>query len=450
MKTLMRTIAAAIVFAALLIYAFSFERGRVPHEDEVFGLDIAQATRLQVTTKTAEIEIVKKDDEWYATKPFTGLVNQEDAEKRLRAIAELKPTGTRSGVDLKSDQFELKDPLATATLDYGRGKSVTLLLGATTPVGSEVYASIKGKSDLYILSSSVKATLIADSERLREKHLVRFDKDSIDRVRIAYADVDITMTNQREAGKDHWLMTKPVSAPADEFQVEQLLSRLADMKAHTFVNDVKDNKTYGLDKPRVRIELDDTEGARHAISIGSKAEDASLNQGMELCYAKADGRDEVSLIGRLEADSYKQKPLDLRDKSLVDLQRENVNYVSVQSKNGLTFTMKRLPTGWSLDKPTKAPAKAARADDILWDIVQLEALDYVEENPKDLKKYGLAVPDVVIEVRQLGSGDVLKLKFGYAKGKDAHYLQTSGSSQVYLCRNVLLDDLPMKLDDIKQ
>ncbi|HCU38313.1 MAG TPA: hypothetical protein DGT21_23705 [Armatimonadetes bacterium] len=166
-------------------------------------------------------------------------------------------------------------------------------------------------------------------------------------------------------------------------------------------------------------------------------------------YAKVSGRDEVAVIKGEDLESLKKQPIDLRDKSIVDLKKDNISYVKVQSKERLSFAIKRLPDGWHLDAPVKAVANAMKVDDLLWDLAQLEARDYVEENPQDLKQYGLAIPDIVIDIQQLGADKPIKIKIGYAHGDDAHYAQTSEGNQVYAISDTLINDLPEKLADIQ-
>jgi len=424
MKAFVRSIAAALVFAALLIYVFTAERGRVPDKDEVFGLNVEQTTSLQVTAADLDLQLQKRDDTWYVEKPFKGLADQDEAENCVKAVAELKPAGTRSGIDLDDEKFGLKDPRVTAVLSYGKGRQIKLLIGNKTPVGSEYYAKIEGRKDLYILASSVYSTLNPAPDKLREKQLAKIDSDKARALSLAYGDTKLRVENRRQDDKDEWFITSPINARADEFQTEQVITKLAGLEAKDFVGEPGKNVNYGFDKPSLEVEVTDAEGEKTAITIG----------------AKSDRRDEYEL---------RKRPLDLRDKSIVKLDKQKLSYVRVQSKKRLSFAIKRLPDGWHLDRPVKAKADAAKVDDILWDLVQLEARDYIEEQPQDLKQYGLAIPSDIIEVHSLDSEDVLKIKIGYAYGEDAHYCQTSESDQVYAISDMLLLDLPNKLEDIE-
>jgi len=447
MKAFVRSIAAALVFAALLIYVFTAERGRVPDKDEVFGLNVEQTTSLQVTAADLDLQLQKRDDTWYVEKPFKGLADQDEAENCVKAVAELKPAGTRSGIDLDDEKFGLKDPRVTAVLSYGKGRQIKLLIGNKTPVGSEYYAKIEGRKDLYILASSVYSTLNPAPDKLREKQLAKIDSDKARALSLAYGDTKLRVENRRQDDKDEWFITSPINARADEFQTEQVITKLAGLEAKDFVGEPGKNVNYGFDKPSLEVEVTDAEGEKTAITIGAKSDrrDESSSDGGELLYAKVAGRDEVLLVAAKDVDELRKRPLDLRDKSIVKLDKQKLSYVRVQSKKRLSFAIKRLPDGWHLDPK----ADAAKVDDILWDLVQLEARDYIEEQPQDLKQYGLAIPSDIIEVHSLDSEDVLKIKIGYAYGEDAHYCQTSESDQVYAISDMLLLDLPNKLEDIE-
>ncbi len=451
MKGFMRSTAAALVFVALLVYVFTAERGRVPHEDELFGLNVEQASRLQVTAPNLDLLIEKRDDTWHVEKPFKGLADQDEAEKRIKAITELKPSGTRSDLDLDDEKFGLKEPRLTAVLDYGEGKEIKLLIGKKTPVGSEAYAKIEGRKDLYILSASVFNALNLNPDKLREKKLAKIDSDKARSLSLTHGDTTIKVENRPEDDKDKWFITSPINARADEFQTAQVITKLAGLEAKDFVEKPAKDVDYGFDKPSLLAEVVDEERNKATITIGAKSDkraEASLNGG-ELLYAKVEGRDEILLVAAQDVDELLKQPIDLRDKSIVELDKQNINYVRVQSKKRLSFAIKRLPDGWHLDRPVKAPANTGKVADILWDLVQLEAREYVAEKPEDLKQYGLAIPNDIIEVHSIDTDEVLKIKIGYAHGEDTHYCQTSESDQVYAISDMLLLDLPKKLEDIQ-
>ena len=449
MKVFLRSAAAALVFVALLVYVFTAERGRVAEKEEIFGVNVEDATSLQVVGGDKELVLEKREGTWYVSKPYTGLANESNAEERIRAIAELKPVGTREDADLESDDFGLKEPRVTATLRYGQGDEVKVSIGKDLPVGAETYAKIEGRRELYIIPSSVLTALKKTAEGLREKKLVQVNKDEVRSLKLSHGETEVKVENRREEDKDRWFITAPITARADEFQVEQAINEVTGLEAEAFVQEVGEASKYGLDKPSLRVELVDKDGKKSGITIGAECKEPMETSATELVFARADGRVEVMVLKAETLEELRKKPLDLRDKSLVELTKDDITYVRVQSKKRLSFALKRLPDGWHLDRPVKGVATPAKADDILWDIVQLEAQEYIEEKPEDLKQYGLAIPDTIIEVHTLGSDEVLKIKLGFAHGEDAHYCQTSESDEVYAVSDMLLLDLPMKVEEIQ-
>ena len=449
MKVFLRSAAAALVFVALLVYVFTAERGRVAEKEEIFGLNVEDATSLQIVGGDKELVLEKREGTWYVSKPYTGLANESNAEERIRAIAELKPVGTREDADLESDDFGLKEPRVTATLRYGQGDEVKVSIGKDLPVGAETYAKIEGRRELYIIPSSVLTALKKTAEGLREKKLVQVNKDEVRSLKLSHGETEVKVENRREEDKDRWFITAPITARADEFQVEQAINEVTGLEAEAFVQEVGEASKYGLDKPSLRVELVDKDGKKSGITIGAECKEPMETSETELVFARADGRTEVMVLKAATAAELRKKPLDLRDKSLVELTKNDITYVRVQSKKRLSFALKRLPDGWHLDRPIKGMATPAKADDILWDIVQLEARDYIEEKPEDLKQYGLAIPDTIIEVHTLGSDEVFKIKIGYAHDEDTHYCQTSESDEVYAVSDMLLLDLPMKVEEIQ-
>jgi len=452
MKAFIRSIAAAIVFIALLVYVFAHERGRVPDQKEVFGLNVTEVAKLEITGSGSDMVLESRDGDWHVAKPFKGLANSDEAERRVKALTELKPSGTRSGVDLDDEKFGLKEPRLTAVLHLANGKpDIKLMIGKDTPVGSEVYAKIEGKKDLYILSSTVFSALKQSADSLHERKLVKLEADKVRSLVLTHGDTKIAAENRPDDGKDKWFLTAPISARADEFQTEQLVSKLTGLEAKEFAEEAGKDTEYGFDKPSVRAELVDEDGKMTAITIGAQSDQTASGdpESGKLFYAKADGRDEILLVPPQDVNELRKQPIDLRDKSIVELDKQNINYVRVQAKKRLSFAITRLPDGWHLDRPQKGVAKAAKVDDMLWDIIQLEAREYVEQAPKDLKQYGLAIPDTMIEVQTIDGKEPLKIKIGYAHGDDGHYCQTSQSEDVYVISDMLLLDLPTKLEDIK-
>lgn len=450
------TAAAGLVFVALLAWVLTQERGRVPEEDEAFGLDVAQVTKLQVSRKDKPgIIVEKRGDDWYLAKPITGLADTDEVERMVKAVAELKPRGSRDHVDLTSEDFALAKPDLTATLTYGGTKTAAVSLGGETPVGSDRYAKIAGRDRLYIVGSSLRTTLWKEPEKLREKKLAKFEKEDVTRLTLQH---DQTRVACVKRGGDEesttWRITEPLDARGDEWNIKQLVDKIKDLKAEDFLEEKKSDEDLGLHKPQVRLSLDLKGGRKLTISLGkqSKRRVGDQDEEKEILFARSSERQEVLLVKADVLEKLKKSLFDLRDKSVAQLDRDDVKRITVERREGMSFSVQRRPAGWRVERPQHVDAKQSAVDDLLWDIEDLDAKKFVTEEAKreELRDYGLVVPDAAITVELSGQDEPVKIYIGHKTTEGDYYCMTNQSPQVVTISDFLIKDLPEDIEDLKK
>lgn len=456
-----RLIIVAALLVGLLVYIKLFETGRKPQEGEAFrGLDAKAATALQIKSDTSTLTLQKQGEQWLITEPVKGWADKDATERMLKAVAELKPSGNRSGkeVNLADPKFGLDKPKLVATLTAGSQK-VVVSLGSQIPGGAEYYAKIEGRPALYFVPASLQSDLSQTPEALRDKALAHFDKNEVQSVVLQYPEQAITLQNQGSKDEPKWFLTQPYSAKADEFNAKQVAEKLADLKADSFAAETAPAGTsYGFDKPTLRATVRTRDNKQYVITLGAKTTQVSSTPApgsttpaapTEMIYAQLEGRAEVLLVPTSQVVDLKKTDMDLRDKRIVEMEKEQVQELRVERKSGPGFTVRRLPDGWQLASPGTGRAKTTKVDDLLWDLDELEAKEFLGRQ-EDLKGYGLALPDTVFNVTLRGQSKPIKVYLGYKKAEGLYYARTSQSDQVYVVGEMLLTDLPKKLDDIKE
>jgi len=449
------TVAAGLVFVALLAWVVTQERGRVRQEGEAFGLKAEQATKLQVKRKGAQdLLLEKRGDDWRLVKPIQGLATEDEVDRMVKAIAELKPSGSRADVDLNSDDFGLKEPDLTATLWYDGGKSVEVSLGGETPVGSERYARIAGRDKLYMVSSSFRTTLSKDAEKLREKKLVKVEKDDVTGLALQHDQTRVTCVKRGTGDQVTWRMTEPLDTAADEWNVKQLIDKVIEVQAEDFLREKKSDAELGLDKPQVKVTLDLADGRKLTVALGKqeKRKVGGNQEEKEIVYARSSERDEVFLVPQDAPGKLKKSVFDLRDKSVVKLDREDVTRIRVERNEGMSFQVARRPSGWRVEKPQQTDAKQSVVDSLLWAIEDLDAKEFVTEKVErqQLKGYGLVVPDTAITVYLRGEAKPIKIHLGAKTDEGDYYCMTDQSPQVVTVGDFLVKDLPKTTEDLKK
>jgi len=449
------TIGAALIFVGLLAWVLVRERGRVPEKGEIFGLDVKRVTRLEIHPKNGPaVTLEKKGNQWWIMAPFKGWADKDEVERIARTICELKPD-RRPEEDPNKKEYGLNEPEIVAKMWYDGGKrKVEIAIGAETPVGSQRYAKIEGHKGLFLVSSFVKTDLEKKPEDLRDKKLAHYDRDKVTKIALNNSHGSFELTSKVESeDKKTWYLTNPISTKADRWTVDTLLTRPGEVEAKAFEELPKDLSKVGLKKPAIKLVLTPQEGKPVTILVGKKVkkmvkkEWGEGEEEKEVVYAMTEGRPELLLVEASFFDDLNKDLMGLRDKHVVEFDRDEVVGIKVQRRKGLDFTVAKRGDTWYLDAPEAGKAKQTKIDDILWDLEDLETSQFIEK-PEDLKQYGLAVPQTVVTL-SMRDGKKIKILFGDKTKDNNYYCKTSESDTVYVVSDLLLSGLPEKVDDIK-
>src|SRR6185436_11920595 len=179
--------------------------------------------------------------------------------------------------------------------------------GQKTPTGSDMYAKLPDKPRVFLVSSYLESTFNKSSFDLRDKTILKIDRDKVDRLEIDTPDHTLKVAKQ---GAD-WRITSPVDARADFGAVEGIIGRLntTPMKSVTAV-DAPNLAEYGLDKPAATVRV--TSGSAQAgLAIGKAAGDGVV-------YAKDLSRPLIFTVESALFDELKKPAGDFRVKDLFD------------------------------------------------------------------------------------------------------------------------------------
>ena len=468
------TLISAVLFIGLLAWVLTNERGRVKQEGEIFGFDPASVSKVDITQNNEKLTLERRGDDWWISAPIVALCDKDKIDALLKNIIELKPK-SRDKINLDSDEYGLKTPGMTVTF-VSKGKAYTLGIGTDTGIGSESFAKVQGAgggwdSKLLMVPTSFKTEMIKKPEDLRDKKLARYDKekDPVTKVILEQPGQPriVAEAAGKVADKNTWKLTEPIQAKGDEMTISALSGKLTESDALGFEPMPQDQNLapYGLDKPTVKLTVALQSGKSYTLLLGAKTTKdlpgaaptpgppgSPLPAGgaKEVVYAMREGRPEILLMEASLLTDCQKDVLAMRDKHVLALNREGVYEMNVQRADGVSFTAQKQANKWRITSPKSGDAKGSKIDDLLYDIEDMQALKYADEAPKDLKQYGLSVPQTVISLKISGLKDPVKVNFGYQVGteKTRFYCQSSLGPTVYEVSNLLLDDLPKSNDDL--
>ena len=124
-----------------------------------------------------------------------------------------------------------------------------------------------------------------------------------------------------------------------------------------------------------------------------------------------------------------------RDKVFA-LEAEQIDEVTITSESGEQTTLKKSGTDWQVVSPVTADADDSEGPGIARNLATLEQQRVVEENPADLKDFGLAEPRIRVAFKAGGQEHALLIGSKTPTGSDL-YAKTGAQPKVFLIASFL-------------
>ena len=386
------TLILLVVAVGLGAYIYFVESGREPASNgeepaathaKVFTVDAAKIEELSVKGSAGEQTTLKKtNNAWQVVAPVqvgaddtesSGIATNLASLEEQRVIEEKAKDLAVYGLAKPRIEVAFK---ATGDKDFRR-----LQLGDKTATGGELYAKLASQPKVFLVPSFVEGTFDKTTFQLREKAVLKFDREKVDAITVDRDKVSVQLAKQG----DNWLVKRPWSARADSGAVESLLSRVTSGQMKSIVApDVAavpaSLKAYGLDTPAARVTLG-AGSASAGLLIGKATPEGDV-------YAKDTARPMVFAVEKALADDLAKVPSDYRMKDVFGFRAftgtrlevtRNGSAVAFEKKKG---TEKDAVEKWSMVQPAKT-VDAAKIEDVAGKVAGLRAESFVEALPKD-------------------------------------------------------------------
>jgi hypothetical protein len=264
--------------------------------------------------------------------------------------------------------------------------------------------------------------------------------DAIDEVTVKSAGGD--RTTLKKAG-GAWQISDPIATPADEAEVSGLVTNLASIEnLRTIEENPGDLKAFGLAEPRVEVGFKTAGGKQvQRLLIGEKtATSGDL-------YAKLPNEKKVFLIAGSFDATFNRSTFDLRQKTVLTIERDQVDQVTVQSE-GSTIELTRSADAWALARPIKAPADYGSVEGLIGRVQSAQMKAIAAQEAADLKPYGLDKPAASVTFG-LGSSRATLLIGGKADSATV-YAKDVSRPMVFTVESTLLDELKKPADQLRR
>jgi len=264
-----------------------------------------------------------------------------------------------------------------------------------------------------------------DAEQKAEL-LFSFESESI--VKMTLRRPDQTIVAEKHDAR--WEITRPVTAPAEQGTIEQIVKTLADLKYERDLGPQTDLDQFGLVEPEVEVAIDDAQGNIAGLFLGSPTPVG------DNIYIKKSDADLVFTIKNLAKKSINKTLVELRDKTVFNFEVPDVKALTV-TRDGQTLSFTKGPDGdWIVWQEKEYDVDLGRITAMLDSVKFARIKEFVEEEARDLEEYGLMSPPALIKIQTEEATRIL------AFGK----MPESDSGVVFVQRNESPQVLKLDLD----
>jgi len=276
-----------------------------------------------------------------------------------------------------------------------------------------------------------------NSEELSEESYAFIGAEEVLSVEIYYPKSWILLESE---GEDWFVVQGEQKLNADKNVIDHLIE---DIKNTEIVGTVPTNEVdldqFGLENARAELVII-TDVKDHRFIIGDKVPVGSGT------YVYIPDEKKVLVVERDYLKQYmNMSTIDLRDKELFDFDSDQVSRIAIWSGN-FSADIYKDDQGWYVDNQDQTIADNKKIEEILWIFSRAKVLDFDDENPESLKRYGLDEPTT--EIRFYEDDRIYGVMFGKRKDEDSYYIKSDSDDAVYSIHKSLFKRVPKNIDQI--
>jgi hypothetical protein len=385
-----------------------------------------------------EVICERKGIRWELVEPVAAKADTSAVERLISDLNDLKVSRFVAEAPDDLSIYGLSQPQMQVVAHLKSGEDKTLLIGKKED--SSVYIKTASDKPVFLVNDEIVDELTKQPSDLRDRTVMAFDREAVEKLELKYAERSIVCEKKSSEEGETWEITAPTKAKADKSQIDKILRELHELKVSKFVSDEPENfAIYGLARAWIQVIVYPKGSKPKTLLVGKRSE--------ELVYIKTLSAESVYLADAGIADDLNKGTLDLRDRQVMEFERDDVKRIELKEKDK-TIVCVRQERDWRIIEPTKEKAKNYEVNDILHKLDDLEAEKFVAEKAARLSEYGLDQPDIEATVTfEDGSTETL-LVGKNLPDSDSAYAKTAAGDVIFVVGKDVVDELKKDLDEI--
>ncbi|MGB8168607.1 MAG: DUF4340 domain-containing protein, partial [Chthoniobacteraceae bacterium] len=403
---------AGALFAFIKFYESQQLSSREAQEraGKVASFDRDKMDAIMIKNSESKIEL-RKDDKgnWRLEEPVKDRADSLAVSQLFTTAESLRYDAVIGDEKKGADKDQLKEyglsNSETKVKFAGKDKPVELIFGKDAAVEGKVYVKLESSNTAYVIGKDLKEQISKKVDEFRDHKLTDLNTTQVNKVSLKTNAGEIEL----EKKDQHWFVVKPLRVRGDDSKIGDLISQAATARVESFVGDVANAGNLGLQEPRATLTLwTEGGGLPTVLQVGGNPKDDR-----ERTFAKASTREGVVLLPKSIEDLILTKPNDLRDKSLVRVEADIVDRITIEGAGKEKIVLARSGESWVRKVNGKDEAINAAAAKRLLDTVRgQEVTAFVADVATELQKYGLDQPQAKLNFSSYASENTAETKAG--------------------------------------
>ena len=197
------------MLAGLGAYIYFVDSGktdrRMEPKEKVFAVESDKINEVRITAGGETTALVKKDTGWSVTEPIVAEADPTESASLVTNIASMEQTRVVEEKATDLAPYGLKEPRIKVAFKADGNVSGEVFIGDTTPMQGDIYATKPGSGKVFLVSSFIETTFNKRPFDLRDKRVVKFDRDKVDSLELTRGGDTIHLTRSGDAG---WSMRR--------------------------------------------------------------------------------------------------------------------------------------------------------------------------------------------------------------------------------------------------
>ncbi len=368
----------------------------------------------------------------------------------LPAVTQFEP-GT-AGQPTAAD-VGLEPPTATVALTTDGGTPVRVEIGKKAVMSTDTYVRLAGNKTIHVGQRDLAQVIKKDPGDYRSKRLASFRADDVVAAVIRHGGQTYDLTRGAD---NEWVLNSPVRAPADRERVRTLLTRLANLRADTFVADSDAAGGYEFDPAFLTFTV--TTETKPPAPAGTQpdpeapAETQPVQRTFGLVvggtaglkgeqrFARLADQPWVVTVTAASVNDLVPTLTGLRDPRIVPVKAAAVTRLEIAAGEQAA-AVEKVDGRWQAVAGDLGEVDVTAITEILDALEGLRAVDYSAE-PADPDRHGLATPRAALTVTAAGTLAPMTLRIGNEtrSGRNV-YVQRDGDPTVIVTTQAQVEKL---------